>query len=72
MKRPKNRDYVFTVIRTRFAQTEDEEDSFYVVGVFRTEEEATNAADAAMQEMIDSGLGRLFRFDVQISTYYDT
>lgn len=43
----------------------------HVLDSFRTYEAAIDCCDAYKQQLIDAGLGDKFRFDVQMSSYYD-
>lgn len=68
MKRPKNRGSVFAVIRT------SQYGEFYLdphlLGVFLTLDRAEEVRDSYIQDFLDRHIEG-FKFEVQISNYYD-
>lgn len=65
MAKPKHRATVYTVVRT----VGDVDPS--VIGVYLTPDRADEVKGASEQDMIDRGMGDLFKFEVQATTYYD-
>lgn len=62
----KHRDNIYLVVRVS-----EKDGSSSVCGAYSSLEDADNKADAYNQNFKDKGLDMLFKFEVQLTTYYD-
>lgn len=67
----KHRGSVFTVVREEWNIRANNFLFSAVIGVYHGLNRAEEIAAKCQQEMVDHGVGELFRFQVQVSTYYD-
>ncbi len=65
----RNRSNLYAVMR--FIEGEEGMEDAQVVGVYSTLESADNMAGVYNQQVKEGKLPNLFRFDTQITTYYD-